>query len=101
MNDLNSVLFEGVVDCLHANKTNCDFDVVSRRIFKDEKGFRHEQDTRVHVTTIGGLAESCKEYLTEGRGVRVVGRLGQLGGFPVLIFAEHIEFKALQPTTKA
>ena len=53
------------------------------------------------VTTWSRLAEVCGESLSEGRGVRVVGRLKQdrwtspegQGRSKVSIVAEHVEFK--------
>ena len=52
------------------------------------------------IRVFGKQAEACSEHLTEGRGVRIVGRLKQeLVGDDgdvrsnVFIIAEHVEFK--------
>jgi single-strand DNA-binding protein len=100
--DLNSILLEGKLRgglILHADGV-CAFVLESKRSRKE--GEKTETDVfYFNVETSGKLAEVCSEYLKDGRGVRVVGRLVQelrpdkkcdLRS-RVLVKAEHVEFK--------
>ncbi|GAG92726.1 unnamed protein product [marine sediment metagenome] len=106
MNNLNSILLEGNLvkdpELKYTEKGTavCNFTVASNRYFKqdDEK---HEEVSYFDITVWSRLAEVCNEYLTKGRGVRVVGRLKQdhwedsegKTRYKVHIIAEHVEFK--------
>ncbi len=106
MNNLNSILLEGnLVRDPELNFTAkgtpvCSFSVASNRYFKQDDEMQQEV-SYFDVTTWSKLAEVCKEYLTKGRGVRVVGRLKQdrwtneegKTRSKVHIIAEHVEFK--------
>jgi single-strand DNA-binding protein len=103
MNNLNSVLLEGVLlgnpDCQPDEKGNpvCRLTLVSSRFFRTDGGTEKET-CRIDVETTGKLALLCKKNGREGRGVRVVGRLKQerAEGKPaarVVIVAEHVEFR--------
>jgi len=106
MNNLNSILLEGnlVADPELRYTPNgapvCSFCVACNRYFKKEEELQQEV-SYFDVTTWNRLAEVCNEYLTKGRGVRVVGRLKQdrwedpegKTRSKVHIVAEHVEFK--------
>ncbi len=106
MNNLNSILLEGNLvrdpELKYTEKGTavCHFAVASNRYFKqdDEK---QEEVSYFDITVWSRLAEVCNEYLSKGRGVRVVGRLKQdrwedsegKTRSKVQIIAEHVEFK--------
>jgi single-strand DNA-binding protein len=106
MNNLNSILLEGNLvadpDLRYTPKGApvCSFCVACNRFFKQEEELQKEV-SYFDVTTWNRLAEVCNEYLTKGRGVRVVGRLKQdrwedaegKTRSKVHIVAEHVEFK--------
>ena len=78
----------------------CSFCVACNRFYKQEEELQKEV-SYFDVTTWNRQAEVCNEYLTKGRGVRVVGRLKQdrwedaegKTRSKVHIVAEHVEFK--------
>ncbi len=78
----------------------CTLVVACNRSYKVEDE-RQEHVSFFETTTWGKLATTCAEYLTKGRGVRVVGRLERERwkdgeGNPrarVVVIAEHVEFK--------
>ncbi|MCD6120520.1 MAG: single-stranded DNA-binding protein [Spirochaetales bacterium] len=106
MNNLNSVLIEGNLvrdpELTYTPKGTpvCKFSVATNRFFKQDDEYQKEV-SYFDVTTWSRLAEVCGEYLTKGRGVRVVGRLKQdrwedpegNTRTKVQIVAEHVEFK--------
>jgi single-strand DNA-binding protein len=106
MNNLNSILLEGnlvrdpEISYTPKGTPVCNFTVASNRYFKREEELE-EEVSYFDVTVWNRLAEVCKEYLTKGRGVRVVGRLKQdrwedpegKTRSKVHIVAEHVEFK--------
>jgi single-strand DNA-binding protein len=106
MNNLNSILLEGNLvadpDLRYTTKgvPVCSFRVACNRYFKQEEELQKEV-SYFDVTSWNRLAEVCNEYLTKGRGVRVVGRLKQdrwedpegKTRSKVHIVAEHVEFK--------
>ena len=107
MNDLNSVLLEGNLTrdpestVTKGWTTLCTFSIGVNRQYKidDEK---KEEVSFFEIETWGRLAENCFEYLSKGRGVRVVGRLKQSrwesddkSYSKVVIVAEHVEFKPI------
>ena len=111
MNNLNSVLLEGNLcrdpELRYTSKGTavCTLVVASNRSYKVEDE-RQEEVSFFETTTWGKLATTCAEYLSKGRGVRVVGRLKQERwddgeGNPrarVLVIAEHVEFKPQRRT---
>lgn len=102
MNDLNSVVFEGIVeggstiDRLNNDETVCFFSVKSAYT-RMVRGKFTERVTTARVETRGRLAEHCFKVLAPGRGVRIAGRLSQdeepTGRGTLYIEAEHVEFK--------
>ena len=53
------------------------FSIAVNRYFKNVKAETTEEVLFITVQAWGALAKSCVEYLSKGRGVRVVGRLRQ------------------------
>jgi len=104
MNNLNSVLIEGLViadpelSYSESGAAVCRFKVASHRAYKEEEQ-AVEEVSHFDIATHVRLAEVCAEYLKKGRGVRIVGRLKQ-DGEKVLIEAEHVEFKPLKKGAK-
>jgi len=106
MNNLNSILIEGNLvkdpELSYTAKGTavCKFTVACNRYFKQDQETQKEVSF-FDVTTWTRLAEVCGEYLTKGRGVRVVGRLKQdrwadtdgKQHSRVIVIAEHVEFK--------
>ena len=106
MNNLNSILLEGNLvrdpDLRYTPQGSpvCSLTVACNRYFKQNEELQ-EEVSYFDVTTWNRLAEVCKEYLSKGRGVRVVGRLKQdrwqdtegKTRSKVLVVAEHVEFK--------
>ena len=104
MNNLNSVLIEGTLTqgpkmVIEDNgRTIAEFSISSERNYKKDDRY-HKEVSLFDIHVFGKQAEACNEYLTKGRGVRIVGRLkqelrGDDGnvGANVLIIAEHVEF---------
>ena len=114
MNQLNSVLLEGDLagnpTLAYTGKGTalCTFVLASKRTTKVEgepdgltgDAGRYAVETGYfNVVCYSHLAEVCNEYLREGRGVRVVGRLRQNSeSKQVEILAEHVEFKPERTT---
>jgi single-strand DNA-binding protein len=106
MNNLNSILLEGNLvrdpELSYTPKGTpvCTFSVATHRYFKQEEEYQ-EETSYFDVTVWNRLAEVCGQYLTKGRGVRVVGRLKQdrwengegKTRSKVHVIAEHVEFK--------
>lgn len=106
MNSLNSILVEGnlvrdpVLSLTPRGTPVCSFSLATNRFYKFENELQKEVSF-FEVEVWSKLAESCKENLHKGRGVRVVGRLKQdrwqdTEGKPhskIKIIAEHVEFK--------
>lgn len=111
MNNLNSIILEGnltkdpVMDKTPKGTAVCHFTVASNRYYKSD-GDRQEEVGFFDVEVWSRLAETCSDYLTKGRGVRVVGRLKQdrwtnPEGEPrsrIHIVGEHVEFRAKPKT---
>jgi single-strand DNA-binding protein len=91
MNDLNSVLLEGIL----TQDPQQALDHVEFVIETAKKTTEGTAKARYTIQTTGRLAEVCQEYLTAGRGVRIVGRLGEHEG-KVIIEAEHVEIKPMK-----
>jgi len=106
MNNMNSIILEGnltkdpVMRSTPKGTAVCHFTVASNRYYKSENE-RREEVGYFEVEVWSRLAETCDEYLSKGRGVRVVGRLKQnrwttTEGKPrskIQIVAEHVEFQ--------
>lgn len=92
MSNLNSVLIEGVLINEPSQPTEnykiSDFTILTVRFYKDEDSVVQREENTFRIETRGRLAEVVSEMLHVGRGVRVVGRITNMG-----IAAEHIEFK--------
>ncbi|RLW69439.1 MAG: single-stranded DNA-binding protein [spirochete symbiont of Stewartia floridana] len=107
MNNLNSIILEGNLtkdpDFKQTPKGTpvCRFTVASNRFYKSE-GERQQEVGYFDVEVWSRLAETCGEYLSKGRGVRVVGRLKQdrwtnVDGAlrtRIHIIGEHVEFQS-------
>jgi single-strand DNA-binding protein len=112
MNNLNSILVEGVLVEKPAfqgtrGKPSCTFSFASNRFYRAKSKIEKEVSI-FEVEVSGKLAENCHNLGHEGRGLRIVGRLKQVKwtnaeGKPqskVVIEAEHIEFRPVQPEAK-
>ena len=97
MNDLNSLLFEGILnaDPVRLSDGSVIFPVISHRSSINVNGEVDNDNLRIHVATYSKLADVCLEYLKKNGGVRIVGRLGRSVIIPdsFCIIAEHVEFK--------
>lgn len=106
MNNLNSVLLEGVFkeDSLLRKTPKgtpvCAFSIISKQYIREDAALRNEISC-FDVETRGALAEKVYDKGKEGRGARVVGRLkeehwtgvdGKIHS-KVSIVAEHVEFR--------
>ncbi|MCL2791494.1 MAG: single-stranded DNA-binding protein [Spirochaetaceae bacterium] len=114
MNNLNSILVEGNLtkDPVFTENTKgtsiCSFSIATNRYYKQEDEYQSEV-SYLDVETWAKLAEACRDHLTKGRGVRVVGRVKQdrwmdQGGknkSKVKIVAEHVEFKPFKKNDEA
>ena len=98
MNSLNSILIEGNVIASPEKRetprgtTVCDFKIASSRFYRQDETIEEEKSV-FGIESWAKLAESCAEHCTEGRGVRVVGRLKQCEDGGIKVVAEHVEFK--------
>lgn len=114
MNDLNSILVEGVLICdprlmsgfygikkgFYGRERHCRFSIEVKRCYKQDEEYQQEI-SYFDIVIFGRLAETCAESLKKGRGVRVVGRLKQnrwknaegVLCSDVIVVAEHMEFK--------
>ena len=106
MNNLNSILIEGnltrdpVLATTPKGTPVCNFSVASNRFYKQDTEGRKEVSF-FDVEVWAKLANQCGEYLSKGRGVRVVGRLKQdrwtdaegKNHSRVKIVGEHVEFR--------
>jgi single-strand DNA-binding protein len=106
MNNLNSVLVEGILTKDSAYRVTakgtavCNFSIASNRFYKQDSGFEKEV-SYFDVEAWTKLAEACRDKGRKGRGVRVVGRLKQdrwngtdgKTHSKIVIVAEHVEFR--------
>jgi primosomal replication protein N len=100
VNDLNSILIEGLVTTLPENIGTVDAPrvrcaITARRLALDESGTPNESLVRVTIETVGNVAASCIQNVTVGRRIRVVGHLeGFDSGLEnsIVIRAEYIEY---------
>lgn len=110
MNNLNSTLLEGNLvrdpEFKYTGKGvgMCKFSIATNRYYKQGQGDNLQTVQEVSffdIVTWGKTAETCNEYLTKGRGVRVVGRLKQnrwtddngKNHSQIVVIGEHVEFK--------
>jgi single-strand DNA-binding protein len=106
MNNLNSILIEGVLktDPLYRFTAKgtpvCTFSIVSNRYSRTDNNLQ-EEASFFNIEAWSKLADMCNEKGHKGRGLRVVGRLkedrwtGSDGKqhSKVVIVAEHVEFR--------
>lgn len=106
MNNLNSILVEGNLTKDPAfsetskGKSICLFTIATNRYYKQGNEYQNEV-SYLSVETWTNLADTCRDHLAKGRGVRVVGRLKQdrwvdkegKNYSRIKIVAEHVEFK--------
>jgi single-stranded DNA-binding protein len=98
MNNLNSVLLEGIIDGTltlrgRGKTKRCSFGLSSLRYVMEGKSIK-KQETRVGVMIRGKSADVAVEQARNGRGVRVVGRLANVEqGGGIYIEAEHVEYR--------
>jgi hypothetical protein len=98
MNNLNSILLEGVIDGTprlygKGKGKGCSFALSSLRHVREGESIK-KQETRVGVMLRGKLAEAAAEQAMDGRGARVVGRLANTErGGGIYIEAEHVEYR--------
>ena len=100
MNALNSILIEGNVLAAPEKKesargtTVCNFRIVTSRFYQQDDRMEEEKSV-FDVESWAKLAEACADNLSDGRGVRVVGRIKQCEDGKVKIIAEHVAFNLL------
>jgi len=108
MNSLNSILVEGncvanpEIEYTPKGTAICIFTIASNRQYKVDEEYEKEVSF-FKIKTYAKLAETCREFLVKGRGVRVVGRLKQerwrdsddKACSRIDIIAEHVEIKPL------
>lgn len=102
MNHLNTILIEGNLTRnpqFVTAKDGCSFTIANNRYYLKDGKWVNEASFFI-IFAYGKLGESCLNYLTKGRGVRVCGRLKQVtskrNNLPqdfVFIIAEHVEFQ--------
>lgn len=107
MNDLNSVLIEGIVITKpHLQKTGDDVRLLMRieshRVCKEGDEIRKVKRDAFDIVVKGHLAETYYGRLSVGRGVRIVGCLrtierSNLTEYSVFIEGQHVEFKPDKP----
>jgi single-strand DNA-binding protein len=97
MNSLNSILIEGnLIADPSKNEIGCTFTITSDRFYKDNEDMVKEV-SYFTIEAFGRLADACINELKRNRGVRVVGRIKQLGiDSKMTIIAEHVEFKPIK-----
>ena len=99
MNNLNSVLIEGSLEeNAKVRTTKEGNDVIFLTINSNRYYKKNDEPCKevmqVQIEIWHNLPDIEKENLTEGRGVRIVGRLNQYGS-QLVVIAEHTEFKPL------
>ena len=107
MNNLNSVLLEGVMvrkpmfRITVKEKVVCNFTIVSNRMYQEEDHTIVKEVSFFDIETWGTLAKACGKIGKKGCGVRVVGRLKQerwtgtdgKTHSKMIVEAEHVEFR--------
>jgi len=104
INNLNSIILEGVITG-EVGLWDADegkeglFEIMTTRIKYDANRIKKEPtELKIPIYVYGRLAETCKQYLKKGKGVRVVGRLDRYPGNTLAIHAEHVEFRNQKST---
>jgi single-stranded DNA-binding protein len=95
MNNLNSVLVEGVIletQEYSESEKRCAFTIESNRYYKTADGSNRKKASIFTVVVTGEIAEVCSKK-NKGLGVRVVGRIDTAENNAVFIQAEHIEYR--------
>ena len=101
MNDLSSVLLEGVLAEDPKTSTSPDGQARCNFIVTTVEG-RKKEPFHCGVVAYGQLGQKCLYDLKAGRGVRLVGRLRRESSTEgksrpeIKIVAEHVEFKPLK-----
>ena len=95
MNNLNSILIEGIVTeeakfIKHKDFYLCQFTITSKRYDGDGKPFR---PICVDIEAHANLATVCKDKARINTSIRIVGRLENDSSGKIYILAEHIEFR--------
>lgn len=100
MNQLNSVILEGnTVGGVRLEKGKTEKDYRGYFVIENTR-YAKVDDERVKSRTLwsievsGRLAESSAQYLQDGKGVRVVGRLARTPEGNAILIGEHVEFRA-------
>lgn len=93
MNSLNSILIEGdLPEAPNSEDGICRFEVRFHRFFTSGSE-RKEESGIVKIETSGNTAKLCQKTLGKGRGVRVVGRIKDVGDGKIIVVGETVEFK--------
>jgi len=95
MNNLNSILIEGIVSeganfIEHKDFCLCQFSITSKRYGDDGKAYK---PTRVAIEAHRKLAIACKDKAIVNTSIRIVGRLENDSSGKIYVLAEHIEFR--------
>ena len=95
MNNLNSILIEGIVTeganfIEHKDFCLCQFSITSKRYDNDGKPFRQ---ICVGIEAHANLAIVCKDKARINTSIRIVGRLENDSSGKICVLAEHIEFR--------
>lgn len=100
MNQLNSIIVEGsvegaVVDVKSWYGTDAKaFKVLSTCILKPQGMERQSEVSSFTVEVEGVLADTCAQYISDGRGVRIVGRVECRPAIArMVLHASHVEFR--------
>lgn len=99
MNCLNSILIEGsltedpTMEDLESGARVCRFTLEFHRFFI-ENNERKTETGRISVEVWNRTAELCQKTLSKKRGVRVVGRIKDIGDGKIIVVGESIEFKS-------
>lgn len=97
MNSLNSIIIEGNFTAgVRMTENRYEFFIDSKLYYREsslDKPKRAVKTITVRIACTGKLADSCEKHLTEGRGLRVVGRLDTDENNLYVVFAEHVEFR--------
>lgn len=96
MNQLNSIIFEGIASDIGDSFVDDEFRaVVTSARTKRIDDHRVTEETHIDIYCDGKVGEVCQANLRNGRGVRVVGRLTHHTNGNIIIYAEHVEFKPI------
>lgn len=92
--DLNSILLEGEITSKKQKRDSTGFWLDIRSRFLKDDNARSSTVFRVEVGS--NLADKIGGLLSEGRKIRVVGRLGRVSRIGSIVRAEHVEVKAMR-----